>query len=290
MAQRNSTIRLLRMPYSPTCRHPCVQQRTRSRLTHSLAPPFLPARWQSFQRRIGLLSSCTHYHINILGKSNTCRRSFVSSGKPSNGTIDPVVSQYLAEHVRVDLPELQQTEFHKRILQALQPVYGKEITVAHLQSFGVEGLEALALSIQKEILAQQGENSKYVTVHFAIPHHHSDFNLKWYNYETEPLLSVAERTSEGIQLLSEYIERACSGNAMCCTCHVYVEKEDNDAAALELTKKGTAEKDMLDLAFEPKKNSRLACQLRLLKVPEEKVNSDEPALTVTIPSGVNNMF
>jgi len=191
----------------------------------------------------------------------------------------------------VDVPELQRTEFHKRILQTLQPVYGKEITVAHLQSFGVEGLEALALSIQKELLAQQGENSKYVTVHFAIPHHHSDFNLKWYNYEAEPLLSVAERTSEGIQLLSEYIERACSGNAMCCTCHVYVEKEDDDnAAALELTKKGTAEKDMLDLAFEPKKNSRLACQVRLLRVPEEKVNSDEPALTVTIPSGVNNMF
>jgi len=147
-------------------------------------------------------------------------------------------------------------------------------------------LDALAQSLQQEF-AQQGANSNYVTVRFAIPHHHTEFDLKWYNPETDPLLSVAERTAEGAELLSEYIERACSGNAMCCTCHVYVDNANDD---IKLTKKETAEKDMLDLAFEPKSTSRLACQVRLQEVPDDKVNADEPALIVTIPSGVNNLF
>lgn len=194
----------------------------------------------------------------------------------------------------MDIPEQQQAEFYQRILQTLEPVYGKDITVAHLKSFGAAGLEALALSIQQEFAKHQ-QGTKYVTVHFVIPHHHTEFNLKWYNYDTEPLLSVVERTAEGAELLSEYIERACSGNAMCSTCHVYVKDSNNDAAGggvggVQVTKRSTSEKDMLDLAYEPKRSSRLACQVLLERVPEDKINSDEPALTVSIPAGVNNRF
>jgi ferredoxin len=176
-------------------------------------------------------------------------------------------------------------------------VYGKHITVRHLQSFGAAGLQALAQSLQQEFrnAAAAATNNNYVTVRFQAPHHHTEFDLKWYNYQTAPLLSVAERTPEGAQLLSEYLERACSGNAMCCTCHVYIDipnkSNHHDQEVLQLNPKSTAEKDMLDLAFEPNPTtSRLACQVRLTHVPKHHVNADEPVLTVILPAGVHNLF
>ena len=43
----------------------------------------------------------------------------------------------------------------------------------------------------------------------------------------------------------------------CATCHVYVKEEWFN----ELPQKEAGEEDMLDLAFEPKKHSRLSCQI-----------------------------
>ena len=43
----------------------------------------------------------------------------------------------------------------------------------------------------------------------------------------------------------------------CATCHVYVEEKWLD----KLPKAEEGEVDMIDMAFEPKKNSRLSCQL-----------------------------
>ena len=43
----------------------------------------------------------------------------------------------------------------------------------------------------------------------------------------------------------------------CATCHVYVKEEWFN----KLPKAEDAEQDMIDMAFEPKKNSRLSCQL-----------------------------
>jgi len=53
------------------------------------------------------------------------------------------------------------------------------------------------------------------------------------------------------------IDADCGGGMACATCHVYVKEEWLD----KLSKKQDAEEDMLDMAFEPKKNSRLSCQL-----------------------------
>ena len=53
------------------------------------------------------------------------------------------------------------------------------------------------------------------------------------------------------------IDADCGGGMACATCHVYVKEEWLD----KLTKKEDGEEDMLDMAFEPKKNSRLSCQL-----------------------------
>ena len=68
------------------------------------------------------------------------------------------------------------------------------------------------------------------------------------------------------------IDADCGGGMACATCHVYVKEEWFD----KLPKKEDGEEDMLDMAFEPKKNSRLSCQL---------IVSDElDGLTVSMPS------
>ena len=68
------------------------------------------------------------------------------------------------------------------------------------------------------------------------------------------------------------IDADCGGGMACATCHVYVTEEWLD----KLPKKEDGEEDMLDMAFEPKKNSRLSCQI---------IVSDElDGLTVNTPS------
>jgi len=67
------------------------------------------------------------------------------------------------------------------------------------------------------------------------------------------------------------IDADCGGSMACATCHVYVEEKWLD----KLPKAEEAEVDMIDMAFEPKKNSRLSCQL---------IASDElDGLIVTTP-------
>ena len=68
------------------------------------------------------------------------------------------------------------------------------------------------------------------------------------------------------------IDADCGGSMACATCHVYVKEEWLD----KLPKKEDGEEDMLDMAFEPKKNSRLSCQLI--------VSDDLDGLIVNIPS------
>ena len=68
------------------------------------------------------------------------------------------------------------------------------------------------------------------------------------------------------------IDADCGGGMACATCHVYVKEEWFD----KLPTKEDGEEDMLDMAFEPKNNSRLSCQITI---------SDElDGLIVNIPS------
>ena len=53
------------------------------------------------------------------------------------------------------------------------------------------------------------------------------------------------------------IDADCGGSMACATCHVYVEEKWLN----KLPKAEEAEVDMIDMAYEPKKNSRLSCQL-----------------------------
>ena len=71
------------------------------------------------------------------------------------------------------------------------------------------------------------------------------------------------------------IDADCGGSMACATCHVYVKDEWFN----KLPKKEDGEEDMLDMAFEPKKNSRLSCQLMVsdqldglvVNLPEKQV-------------------
>ena len=53
------------------------------------------------------------------------------------------------------------------------------------------------------------------------------------------------------------IDADCGGSMACATCHVYVEEKWFN----KIPKAEEAEVDMIDMAIEPKKNSRLSCQI-----------------------------
>ena len=90
--------------------------------------------------------------------------------------------------------------------------------------------------------------------------------------EVEKGLSVMEGA---IQNNIPGIDADCGGSMACATCHVYVKEEWFN----KLPKKEDGEEDMLDMAFEPKKNSRLSCQLMVtdqleglvVNLPEKQV-------------------
>ena len=68
------------------------------------------------------------------------------------------------------------------------------------------------------------------------------------------------------------IDADCGGSCACATCHVYVDEKWFD----NLPDIENAEQDMLDMAFEPKKFSRLGCQITITK--------DLDGLVVKMPS------
>ena len=67
------------------------------------------------------------------------------------------------------------------------------------------------------------------------------------------------------------IDADCGGSMACATCHVYVKDDWYD----KLDEKSEGEDDMIDQAYEPKKNSRLSCQIT--------VTEDLDGLVVTTP-------
>ena len=67
------------------------------------------------------------------------------------------------------------------------------------------------------------------------------------------------------------IDADCGGSMACATCHVYVEEKWFN----KIPKAEDAEIDMIDMSFEPKKNSRLSCQII--------VTNELEGLTITTP-------
>ena len=100
---------------------------------------------------------------------------------------------------------------------------------------------------------------------------------------------------EGASLLGEYIECACSGIMACSTCHVIIDprwfKNSSQKGKTKGRDKGAGgiveppcedEQDMLDLAYAPRKSSRLGCQIKLTESMD--------GMIIYLPKGANNLM
>jgi|TARA_B100000959_G_scaffold142720_1_gene149819 2Fe-2S ferredoxin len=96
-----------------------------------------------------------------------------------------------------------------------------------------------------------------------------EHNGKSHEIEVANGLSVMEGA---VQNNIPGIDADCGGSCACATCHVYVDEK----WFIKLPKKDSAEEDMLDMAYEPKKFSRLSCQL--------SVTNELDGLVVKMPS------
>ena len=96
-----------------------------------------------------------------------------------------------------------------------------------------------------------------------------EHNGKSHEVEVANGLSVMEGA---VQNNIPGIDADCGGSCACATCHVYVDEK----WFIKLPKKDSAEEDMLDMAYEPKKFSRLSCQLT--------VTNELDGLVVKMPS------
>ena len=94
-------------------------------------------------------------------------------------------------------------------------------------------------------------------------------NGKIHTVEVSNGLSVMEGA---VQNNIPGIDADCGGSCACATCHVYVQDNWFD----KLQKKEQAEEDMLDMAFQPNKFSRLSCQIT--------VTDEMEGLVVKLPS------
>ena len=96
-----------------------------------------------------------------------------------------------------------------------------------------------------------------------------EHNGKTHNVEVSNELSVMEGA---VQNNIPGIDADCGGACACATCHIYVDEKWFN----KLPNKSEAEQDMLDMAIEPNKFSRLGCQIT--------VNDDLDGMVVKMPS------
>ncbi len=96
-----------------------------------------------------------------------------------------------------------------------------------------------------------------------------EHNGKTHNIEVPNELSVMEGA---LQNNIPGIDADCGGACACATCHIYVDEKWFN----KLPSKSEAEQDMLDMAIEPNKFSRLGCQIT--------VNDDLDGMVVKMPS------
>lgn len=202
----------------------------------------------------------------------------VSSSSSSSPNTDSLLPDYFEKH---RIPE----NVRRGIVRALKAAYGREATIADLKDLGPSGLEALAASVAQDEERKGGLQAKerpFTKVHFTIPHHRTEFDLRWELGDS--LLDVA-KSVQGEELLGEYMGGTCGGQMSCCTCHVYLDEDVFDF----LPEPCEAEEDMLSLAFDPRDTSRLGCQVVLTEEVLKAYPTENP-ITVTIPEDVNDVW
>jgi 2Fe-2S ferredoxin len=96
---------------------------------------------------------------------------------------------------------------------------------------------------------------------------------------------VERGDDEGSEMLSEYIECACSGVMACSTCHVVIDPDWFDRVGPP----SEEEMDMLDLAFEPQETSRLGCARTNTRVTLRILHTHTPYLQHVFCTGPYNV-
>ena len=135
------------------------------------------------------------------------------------------------------------------------------------------GLDALAAAVEREVNERAGKQ----LVHCSIKAGSASVDVS--AYEGTSLYDVVRRGEDaGARALQGYLECACSGVMACSTCHVYVAPEWFSRVGEPCE----AELDMLDLAHDPRANSRLGCQLVF--------TPDLDGLELEVPDGANNLM
>lgn len=275
---------------------------------------FLPRTDFSITANVRCLSIYSRCNNPFIARSATSTKQIYFAERNaavnySRNTLDPSMEEYL---LSLNLLDGGNEEANKRlnllIIKNLETVYGKgKVNQSHLDFFGKEGLRALATSIIREERPMESPptvvedtTSSVITVRFKVPHHNTEFDIPWHykkmntDGQQSTLLDLRNDTAEGASLLSEYIEASCGGNCSCSSCHVYIDTSvivnTDPTQPIEFSSVTDAEQDMLDLAYQPNEQSRLACQVRLLKLPPSVGSSIRPILNVTLPSGVNDMW
>jgi ferredoxin len=151
---------------------------------------------------------------------------------------------------------------------------GRPPSIIDLNKFGVPGLKALAVSVERDLkerkMLSQKEN---IHVIFIPPKSDSKFTI--IAKETETVKDIAGRLRE----VGSLLECACGGIAACSTCHVIIVDKEYFQ---KLPPPEEAETDMLDLAFGVTDTSRLGCQLKFTKACD--------GIVLKIPDGVHNLF
>lgn len=87
-----------------------------------------------------------------------------------------------------------------------------------------------------------------------------------------------DRLLDVAQADGQPLEGTCEGQMACSTCHVHVAREDFG----QLKPASEMEEDLLDLAADVTRHSRLACQIWL--------DAGLDGLTVRMPGGVRDML
>jgi ferredoxin, 2Fe-2S len=99
-----------------------------------------------------------------------------------------------------------------------------------------------------------------------------EHNGKSHTIDVENGLSVMEGA---VQNNIQGIDADCGGSMACATCHVYIDEDWYE----KVKKKEDGEEDMIDMAFEPNRFSRLSCQIM--------VSEELDGLIVKLPSQQN---
>ena len=162
------------------------------------------------------------------------------------------------------------------------------------------GLEALAEAVKLNLARKEGR--KAITI-YCIPGHawksseedQPDFSpVNETPEEKEAMMARAFKVEamtgltltdvakfgdgEGASVLGDSLECACAGIMACSTCHVVIDQEWYD----KVGEPCDDELDMLELAYAPRKTSRLGCQVLL----EENMDG----MLIRLPRGANNLM